>query len=120
MRTSVNSSTSVSVFWDPIPHPIDENGVITHYTVEYISVFSSDVAMVPANELRIELTGLEELTQYTIRVAAATSVGIGPFSLPAVITTFEDGNLIYCLLLLEIISGLCFLVMQFHHQHLKL
>ena len=82
MCTSVDSSTSFSVFWNPIPNPIDENGVITHYTVEYISVFSSDIATVPADELSVEVTGLEEFTQYTIRVAAATSVGVGPYSFP--------------------------------------
>ena len=37
------------------------------------------------------LTNLEEFNQYTVMVAAATQVGIGPFSSPMNFTTLDDG-----------------------------
>ena len=40
----------------------------------------------------IELVGLEEHTQYSIRVAAYTSVGAGPFSESVVATTEQDSE----------------------------
>ena len=37
------------------------------------------------------LTNLEEDNEYTITIAAATQVGVGPFSSPVNFTTLEDG-----------------------------
>ena len=33
---------------------------------------------------------------YTVRIAAATVVGIGPFSDPITVMTLEDGECLYC------------------------
>ena len=44
---------------------------------------------------------------YTVRMAAATSVGIGPFSAPVTATTLEDGMFCAC----------CFLVAMLRKWH---
>ena len=85
----VLGSTSLMVTWGPLSSPSDENGIITRYEVEYSSVFSSLTLVV--NEMVAQLVELEEYTEYSVRVAAHTSVGAGPFSQPVVTTTEQDG-----------------------------
>ena len=89
------SSTSVQVSWDPVP-PIDQNGVITQYEVEYNQTTFSEVSMyntttVNSTTLMVDLTGLEEYVVYSIRVRAYTSVGAGPYSDVVMERTQEDG-----------------------------
>ena len=45
-----------------------------------------------ASVLMVELRGLEEYVEYTIRVRAYTSVGPGPFSVARVNRTLEEGE----------------------------
>jgi len=40
----------------------------------------------------VELEGLEEYVEYSVRVRAYTSVGPGPFSVAMVSRTLEDGE----------------------------
>ena len=42
-----------------------------------------------------EITGLEEFNEYTIMIAAVTSQGIGPYSMPERQRTLEDGMVIW-------------------------
>ena len=80
--------------WRSLLYPTDENGMITHFDVEYSSILTGPaITSVPANELYVELSGLEEYTEYSVGVAAATSVGTGPFSSAQTVTTLEDGML---------------------------
>ena len=94
--TAVNtSSTAIRVSWDPVP-PIDQNGVITQYEVEFNQTTFSEVSMYNTNTvnsttLMVDLTGLEEYVLYSIRVRAYTSVGAGPYSGLVMERTQEDG-----------------------------
>ena len=83
-------STSLRVIWEPLSSSADENGIIIGYEVEYSSLFSSDMLLV--NGTMVELVELEEYTEYSVRVAAHTTVGAGQFSAPVVATTKEDGE----------------------------
>ena len=88
------SSTAIRVSWDPVT-AIDQNGVITRYEVEYNQTRFSEVSMyntttVDSTTLMVDLTGLEEYVEYSIRVRAYTSVGAGPYSDVVTITTNED------------------------------
>ena len=93
--TAVNiSSTAIRVPWDPVP-AIDQNGVITRYEVEYNQTTFIEVSMyntttVNSTTLMVDLTGLEEYVEYSIRVRAYTSVGAGPYSNVVVEITQED------------------------------
>ena len=89
IQVMVLNSTSLKVTWEPLS-PSDENGIITCFQLEYSSVYSNQQQCI--FDLMIELVGLEEHTQYSIRVAAYTSVGVGPFSESVVATTEQDSE----------------------------
>ena len=91
------SSSSVRVNWTQVP-PIDQNGIITQYEVEYNQTTFSGVPMynttiTPANPTMFTevLSDLLEFVEYTIRVRAYTRVGPGPYSDVVNVTTDEDG-----------------------------
>ena len=89
------SSTTILVVWDEIP-AIDLNGIVV-YEVEYnqstfSSVTTSAVRYVSSPTLMVELTGLEEYVEYSIRVRGSTSLGGGPYSVVVVVITNEDGK----------------------------
>ena len=94
------SSTVIRVSWSPVP-AIDQNGVITQYEVEYNQTTFSEVSMyntttVNSTTLMVDLTGLEEDVEYSIRVRAYTSVGAGPYSSVVMERTQEDGMFCLC------------------------
>ena len=65
------------------PPPIDQNGVLTSFFIEYFGV-DRDTAMrsitVPFPRLSLNITGLNEDTTYMLRIRASTVIGFGPFS----------------------------------------
>jgi len=90
------TSTAIVVIWNPVPE-IGRNGIITQYEVEFNqSTFSeistSNLTTTNDSQLMVELEGLEEYVEYSVRVRAYTSVGPGPFSLAVVTRTLEDGK----------------------------
>ena len=92
------SSTAIRVTWDEVP-AIDQNGIITQYEVEYNqSTFSgatmSATTTVDSSTLTVDLTGLKEYVEYSIRVRAYTSVGAGSYSDVVMETTQEDGEIL--------------------------
>ena len=90
------SPTAIQVTWNEVP-AIDQNGIITQYEVEYNqSTFSGatmyNTTTVDSPTLTVDLTGLEEYVEYSIRVRAYTSVGSGPYSDVVIERTQEDGK----------------------------
>ena len=79
VRGRNTSSTSILVLWDGVP-VVDQNGIITGYTINYQSQTENDSANVPAdaNKRQKELTGLKEYVDYNITVFASTAKGAGP------------------------------------------
>ena len=88
------TSRTISVAWSP-PPPGSQRGIITHYVITYSGI-ERDSALrtfnVSFSVRNIELTGLEEFTQYSVFVAAATVLGSGPSS-QLIPLTSEDGML---------------------------
>ncbi|XP_072002591.1 phosphatidylinositol phosphatase PTPRQ isoform X1 [Engystomops pustulosus] len=66
------SSTSVMVFWDP---PLEPNGMITHYTVYAMDLYTNDAFHVITSNTSMLLTGLKKYTDYKVRVTASNSAG---------------------------------------------
>ena len=100
VQALTSSSTAILVIWDPVPE-IDRNGIVTQYEVEFNqSTFSeistSNLIITNGSVQMVELEGLEEYVEYSLRVRAYTSVCPGPFSVTVVTRTFEDGELIAC------------------------
>ena len=89
VTATVLDSTGVSVHWGPVSQ-IDQNGIITHYEVEYTSSISTAVSNT-TTLMSLSINGLEEYIEYTLRVRAFTSMGAGPFSQPVTVTTLQDG-----------------------------
>ena len=96
LTTTVLSANIISVTWDP-PVPIEQNGIITHYTLSYRGVerdTASRVIILASDQSYFTnyiLTELDEHTSYNISVSASTSAGTGPSS-TVVIQTDEDGE----------------------------
>jgi len=88
MVTSVNPS-SLRVSWQPPPQ-IDHNGIITGYVIEYARVGGSS-DNVTSNTETIT-SRLVPFVEYSVRVAAMTANGIGPFSNAVVQRSGEDGE----------------------------
>ena len=67
------------------------NGIITRYQVEYRAAFT-DQLFVSQNttSLTYTVTGLSPFTEYEVRVAAATRVGLGPVT--DVVSIFTTGK----------------------------
>lgn len=95
MSTLTLSSTTIQVTWNEVP-PIERNGIITAYQVQYIqTAFNKENVLVQKIDepaLNTTLYNLHEYTTYTIRVQAFTTAGPGPYSNETVVTTFEDSK----------------------------
>ena len=96
VQAITRSSTAVLVTWDPVPE-IDRNGIITQYEVEFNQstfneISTSNLTTTNGSQLMVELEGLEEYVEYTVRVRVYTSVGPGPFSVAVMNRTLEDGE----------------------------
>ena len=90
------SSTSIMVTWDD-PLEADQNGIIISYIVRYTNLNRSEDEQFNSStsERQLTLLDLQEYEEYNISIAAETVVGVGPFSDPSSIFTFEDSECIY-------------------------
>ena len=99
LTTRVLSANTISVTWDP-PVPIDQNGIITHYTLSYRGIerdtASREVTLYSYDSFFTHyiLTELDEHTSYSISVLASTSIGSGPTA-TVVTQTEQDGEFVY-------------------------
>jgi hypothetical protein len=76
------SSTALNVSWLP-PASSEQNGIIVSYRIRWNKTefgFWEKTVTVPASQMQISLTGLDEYVEYDVQVQAFTYVGPGPFS----------------------------------------
>ncbi len=76
---SAESATTICVSWIEVSRE-DQNGKITGYIIEYTNVNHSESVNVTADSTKGVLRDLHKFEEYTVRVAAQTVAGIGPFS----------------------------------------
>ena len=69
-----------------------QNGVITRYSVNITNRNSGESVLLSTAETSITVQQLTPFTAYLCSVAAETSVGLGPYTLPLTVTTNEDGK----------------------------
>ena len=106
ISVTVNSSRSIILSWER-PLSEEENGVLLVYHVIIIEtqIYYLDngvVTTLAQTYLNTTYDILEEHTQfieelhpdydYTVRIAAATAIGIGPFSDAITVRTYMDGE----------------------------
>ena len=81
------------VEWGYVP-AADQNGIILSYTVTYLALpgGSPQIKLVNAPTTKATLTGLNELTNYSVTVFASTVKGDGNVSEPLTIRIDEDSR----------------------------
>ena len=96
VQANAASSTAIMVTWEEVL-PIDQNGIITNYEVQYEPLQfmeSLDTMFVNVTDMAVNLTNLQEYVEYNISVRAYTIIGPGPYSDPVTERTLEDRKLI--------------------------
>ena len=106
VNVTVVTSRNITLSWDR-PSLEEQNGILTIYHViimETQVLYLDDGTVITpmgenfnrtydVSEGRIQLVDmLHPHHNYTVRIAAATAAGIGPFSDPITVLTFEDGE----------------------------
>ena len=93
--TVSTTATSITITWQPLP-PCEQNGVITNYTIAYRMEGETDMSF---NEIVVDapnrmhvVESLTPYTNYTIKMAASTSVGRGNFGPEMTAQTNESGK----------------------------
>ncbi len=110
--TSVMDSTSVSTNW-ALPPQEDRNGLIVYFVLVLKDVqFNTSDLMANTSSFGYTFSGLHEYTQYNLEIAAATSVGLGPFSSPVTFVTDETGKIfsVFQILLKSFLFSVSFVV----------
>lgn len=97
MTAVMLSSTSIQVTVLPLPSQFI-HGIVKGYLVRYRRAdepLSLGIKrFIRRNQSVVNLTDLEEFTNYSVQASAVSSKGQGPFSSPFYVKTDEDGNLI--------------------------
>ena len=89
------TSTSIKVTWAPVKFE-DQNGIIKGYKVIYRALPNGpNVTKVVDTENALTIGGLNEFTNYSIRVLAFTAVGDGPLSVTQVKQTLRDSKFVF-------------------------
>ena len=87
----VSSSTSLLLTWEP-PVIEDQNGNITGYVINVTAVETGMNFQLTSTEPSLLADGLRPFTTYICRIAARTTVGIGPYSIAVTAVTNSDGT----------------------------
>ena len=87
------TATSLTITWQPLP-PCERNGVITNYTIAYrmeggMDMSFSEVAVGDTRLMHV-VKSLTPYTNYTIKMAATTSVGRGELGPEVTVQTDES------------------------------
>ena len=87
------SSTSVLLSWNP-PLAEQRNGIITEYYINVTEIETGSTSQLVARDTtQLFIDTLHPYYVYNFFIAAATSVGPGPYSPVFTIQTPEDGEL---------------------------
>ena len=86
------NSTTIHANWQP-PHDVHKNGIILNYVVNISQIGYTLTNMYLEFSEQLTVGNLQPFSLYAISVAVENSVGVGPFSVPELVQTMEDGNI---------------------------
>ena len=87
----IESSRTITLEWEPPPLEL-QNGIITSYEIEVTELETAANFLFSTSDISFLLGSLHPAYTYDIVIAATTSAGTGPYSLPETFTMFEDGK----------------------------
>ena len=90
------NSTSIQLSWS---RPGTPNGEISHYTIVYSTDSGAESMTFSTTNETMNVTDLNEYTNYTFEITANTSAGFGPAT-QVTETTHEDGTYVHVLYVL--------------------
>ena len=85
------SSASLTLSWE-LPPTESQNGIITGYSINVTSSTTGEVVLLSTTNSYVSVTSLSPYTIYLCSVAAQTTVGLGPYTLPLMIRTDQEGK----------------------------
>lgn len=93
LSVSVNvlNATCAIATWNA-PSLTERNGLITHYVVNVSEIDTFHSLSQLSTQSYLELSSLHPSYTYQIRVAAATALGVGPYSVTNAFTMDESGK----------------------------
>lgn len=80
------------VLWWELPLESQRNGVITGYTLHIIELVSHNVIVIDTENTTVLVSEIKPFKSYMCKVAAYTTVGVGPYSGTVIVQTPEDGK----------------------------
>lgn len=83
------TKSSVSFRWEPPPYD-DQNGVIILYIINITVLETEDSFQLNSSTTTLTVTSLRPFRTYECSIAAATLVGLGPFSTSIIVKTLDD------------------------------
>ncbi len=92
VRAIAATSRTVQVTWDPLPAS-QQNGPMLHYVVMVMVEQTHATFTLNVTSTSTIIPNVHPSYNYSIKVAAATTVNTGPFSRPLTIKTPDDGEM---------------------------
>ena len=85
--------TRIALFWEQVPY-IHRNGIIVGYKAELNKMSGAliETQTLDNTTFGTRFKNLVSFENYTVRVAALTSVGVGPFTKQIRAQTWEEGK----------------------------
>jgi len=88
---NTTSSRSAILSWEPPPSD-QHNGITIYYIINVTVQETGQTFQLNSTDMYLSVSNLQPYRNYTCVIAAATSVGIGPFSLSFTLVTPQDGK----------------------------
>ena len=85
------SSTIITLFWDPPPADA-QNGIITQYRINITEVETGRFFTLFSATTTVNVTTLHPYYTYNCVIAAATMIGVGPYTSVITVVTLQDGK----------------------------
>ena len=85
------SSTIITLLWDPPPADA-QNGIITQYRINITEVETGRFFTLFSATTSVNVTSLHPYYTYNCAIAAATMIGVGPYTSVITVVTLQDSK----------------------------